>query len=61
MLDWLEHKLESRFLGEISITSDILRKLRKLSFLHLRKTKKNLRKTKKTLEKLTLENVTSEN
>ena len=39
----------------------MLRKLRKLSFLNLRKTKKNLRKTKKTLEKLTLENVTSEN
>ena len=23
MLDWMKHKLESRFLGEISITSDI--------------------------------------
>ena len=23
MLDWMKHKLESRFLGEISITSDM--------------------------------------
>ena len=23
MLDWMDHKLESRWLGEISITSDI--------------------------------------
>ena len=23
MLDWMNHKLESRFLGEISITSDM--------------------------------------
>ena len=23
MLDWMKHKLESRFLGEISVTSDM--------------------------------------
>ena len=49
MLDWIKHKLESRLLGEISITSDM-----QMTSHLWQKVKKSLLKVKEESEKVVL-------